>query len=102
MAIAKPLIIALDEVDWDTLELLEIVQAKSQAGEQPTVGELKLLVAGLFQGWTLADAGKITRAEGQQVFEAIKEQLGVPKSSDSASSAPSTTAEPPPSGPTPS
>ena len=89
--IVKPLIIKLDEVSWDTLEILETIQAKTQAGEQPRIGELKPLVAGLFDGWTIEDAGKITRGEGQQIFDAIKEQLGVPKSSDTDSSAPSST-----------
>lgn len=91
--ITKPLVIELDEVTWDTFELLEIVQAKTAAGEEPRMSDLKPLVAGLFAGWTLADAGKLTRREGAQVFEAIKEQLSVPKSSDTDSSAPSTTAE---------
>ena len=55
--------------------------------------DLKRLVAGLFVDWTVEDAGKITNAEAKQIFGSIGEQLSVPKSSDSDSSAPSTTAE---------
>ena len=93
MAITKPLIINKDELDWDTLELLEDVQALFKAEQAPRVRDLKRLVAGLFHDWTLEDAGKITNAEAKQIFESIGEQLSVPKSSEADSSAPSTTAE---------
>lgn len=93
MAIVKPLIINKDELDWDTLELLEDVQALFKAEQAPRVRDLKRLVAGLFVDWTVEDAGKITNAEAKHIFESIGEQLSVPKSSDTDSSAPSTTAE---------
>lgn len=91
--ITKPLTIDKTALDWDTLELLEDIQAQFQAGETPSVRALKRLIAGLFVDWTLADAGKITNAEAAQIFAAIGEQLSVPKSTDTASSAPSTTVD---------
>ena len=91
MAIVKPLIIDKSQLDWDTLELLEEVNATVQAGGNPKVRDLKRLVAGVFVDWTLEDAGKITSGEAKEVFEAIKDQFALPKASATESSPPSTT-----------
>lgn len=92
MAITKPLVIDKAQLDWDTLELLETVQAAVQGGDAPKFADLKRLIAGLFVGWTVEDAGKITQAESTQIFEAVKEQLALPNASATSSSPPSTTA----------
>ena len=69
--ITKPMIVDVPSLTWDALELLELLQEKAAAGEQPKVREMKQLVALVFTDWTLDDAGKITQAETKQVFDSI-------------------------------
>jgi hypothetical protein len=97
--IVKPMVVDLTVVDWDTLELFEVIQEQSQAGERPRIRDLKRLVAGMFVDWTLEDAGKISQAESKQVLDALVTQLGnPPTTNDAPSPPPSSPADAPPSG----
>jgi hypothetical protein len=71
MAILKPLKTNPDNIDLDTLELFEQVQEQLQVTGRVNTGNFKRLIAGMFEDWTIADAGKVTRAEMPQLIEAL-------------------------------
>lgn len=71
MAIVKPLKTNPDNIDLDTLELFEQIQEEISTTGRPNIGAFKRLIAGMFEDWTLADAGKITRAEMPQIIDAL-------------------------------
>jgi hypothetical protein len=67
MAIVKPLKTNPDNIDLDTLELFEQVQEELNNTSRAESGRLQAPDRGHVRGWTIADAGKITRAEMPQV-----------------------------------
>jgi hypothetical protein len=71
MAILKPLKTNPDNIDLDTLELFEEVQEALATTGRVKTAVFKKLIAGIFEDWTDADAGKVTRAEMPQLIEAL-------------------------------
>ena len=71
MAIVKPLKTNPDNIDLDTMELFEQVQDELATTGRVKTADFKRLIAGIFEDWTAADAGKITRAEIPQMIEAL-------------------------------
>lgn len=69
--IVKPLKTNPDNIDLDTFELFEQVQEQLSTVGRVNTGDFKRLVAGMFEGWTVADAGKLTRGEMADVIEAL-------------------------------
>lgn len=69
--IVKPLKCDPDKIDLDTLELFEAVQEQLATEGRAKTADFKRLIAGIFEDWTVADAGKITRGEMPQIIEAL-------------------------------
>lgn len=69
--IVKPLKVNVDNIDLDTMELFESVQAEVATTGRVKASAFKALIAAMFEDWTIVEAGKITRVEMPQVLEAI-------------------------------
>jgi hypothetical protein len=83
--IVKPLKINIDNIDMDTVELFEDVRDSVLATGRVRAADVKRLFSAMFEDWTEADAGKVTRSELPQVMEAISGALSaVPLDDESA------------------
>jgi hypothetical protein len=71
MAILKPLKTNPDNIDLDALELFEQVQEELSNTGRVKTADFKRLIAAMFEDWTVAEAGKITRGEMPQIIEAL-------------------------------
>lgn len=71
MTIVKPLKTNPDNIDLDTMELFEQVQEQLSTTGRVNTGDFKRLIAGIFEDWTVADAGKVTRGEMPQLMDAL-------------------------------
>ena len=71
MAIVKPLKVNVDNIDLDTMELFESVSEELTNTGRVNAARFKELLAAMFEDWTIADAGKVTRIEMPQILGAI-------------------------------
>lgn len=86
MAILKPLKVNIDNVDLDTIELFEQVSDKAANDQRIKAGDVKRLFAAMFENWTEADAGKVTRLELPEVLRALSEAFDTAVPLESAAS----------------